>query len=122
MARIEDYALIGDCETAALVGLDSIDWLCLPRFDSDSCFARLLGSENNGFWRGAPVGSSSAERRYRLGTLILETTFRTVGGSVRVTDFMPPIASFGSSKDSVAGSRCGANWSRASTTASPCRG
>ncbi|MCK1478821.1 GH15 family glucan-1,4-alpha-glucosidase [Bradyrhizobium sp. LB8.2] len=91
MARIEDYALIGDCETAALVGLDgSIDWLCLPRFDSDSCFAKLLGSEDNGYWRVAPVASRSAERRYRPGTLILETTFRTDDGSVRVTDFMPP--------------------------------
>lgn len=91
MARIEDYALIGDCETAALVGLDgSIDWLCLPRFDSDSCFARLLGSKNNGYWRVAPLALRSVERRYRPGTLILETTFRTDDGSVRVTDFMPP--------------------------------
>lgn len=91
MARIEDYALIGDCETAALVGLGgSIDWLCLPRFDSDSCFAKLLGSENNGYWRVAPVASRSAERRYRSGTLILETIFRTDHGGVRVTDFMPP--------------------------------
>ncbi len=91
MARIEEYALIGDCETAALVGSDgSIDWLCLPRFDSDSCFAKLLGSENNGCWRVAPVASHSVERRYLPGTLILETTFRTDQGSVRVTDFMPP--------------------------------
>jgi GH15 family glucan-1,4-alpha-glucosidase len=91
MARIEDYALIGDCETAALVGLDgSIDWLCLPRFDSDSCFARLVGSEDNGYWRLAPVESCSVDRRYRPGTLILETTFATDEGRVRVTDFMPP--------------------------------
>ena len=82
MARIEDYALIGDCETAALVGLDgSIDWLCLPRFDSDSCFARLLGAEDNGFWRVAPVKPSSVDRRYLPGTLILETTFTTDGGT-----------------------------------------
>ncbi|MEH2535050.1 GH15 family glucan-1,4-alpha-glucosidase [Bradyrhizobium sp. AZCC 1588] len=91
MAQIEDYALIGDCETAALVGLDgSIDWLCLPRFDSDSCFAKLLGSENNGYWRLAPVVSRSVERRYRSDTLILETTFMADEGRVRVTDFMPP--------------------------------
>ena len=91
MARIEDYALIGDCETAALVGLDgSIDWLCLPRFDSDSCFARLLGAEDNGFWRVAPVKPSSVDRRYLPGTLILETTFTTDGGRVLVTDLMPP--------------------------------
>jgi GH15 family glucan-1,4-alpha-glucosidase len=91
MARIEDYALIGDCETAALVGLDgSIDWLCLPRFDSDSCFARLLGAEDNGFWRVAPVKPSSVDRRYLPGTLILETTFTADGGRVLVTDLMPP--------------------------------
>lgn len=91
MARIENYALIGDCETAALVGLDgSIDWLCLPRFDSDGCFAKLLGSEDNGYWRVAPVVPHAVERRYRPGTLILETTFKTDEGSVRVTDFMPP--------------------------------
>src|SRR3954451_13465081 len=91
MSRIEDYALIGDCETAALVGRDgSIDWLCLPRFDSDSCFARLLGSEDNGYWRLAPAQPYSVERRYRPGTLILETTFIAESGRVRVTDFMPP--------------------------------
>ena len=91
MLRIEDYALIGDCETAALVGLDgSIDWLCLPRFDSDSCFAKLLGSEENGYWRLAPVRPRAVERRYRAGTLVLETTFTVDGGRVRITDFMPP--------------------------------
>jgi len=91
MLRLEDYALIGDCETAALVGLDgSIDWLCLPRFDSDSCFAKLLGSDENGFWRLAAVKPRAVERRYRAGTLILETTFTVDGGRVRVTDFMPP--------------------------------
>lgn len=107
MSRIEAYALVGDCETAALVGLDgSIDWLCLPRFDSDSCFAKLLGSEDNGYWRVAPVASRSAERRYRPGTLILETAFRTDDGSVRVTSCRPnPTnrASSGSSKDWMAG-------------------
>src|SRR5690349_17386571 len=90
-SRIEDYALIGDCETAALVGRDgSIDWLCLPRFDSDSCFARLLGQDGNGYWRLCPVGRYVTQRRYRPGTLILETTFETDHGSVRVTDLMPP--------------------------------
>jgi GH15 family glucan-1,4-alpha-glucosidase len=91
MARIEDYALIGDCETAALVGRDgSIDWLCLPRFDSDSCFAKLLGDEHNGYWKLCPQGHVTSERRYRQGTLILETVFATDTGRVRITDFMPP--------------------------------
>jgi GH15 family glucan-1,4-alpha-glucosidase len=90
MARIEDYALIGNCETAALVGLDgSIDWLCLPRFDSESCFARLLGNEDNGRWLLAPAHIVSASRRYRPGTLILETDFAASDGRVRVIDFMP---------------------------------
>ena len=91
MTRIEDYALIGDCETAALVGRDgSVDWLCFPRFDSDSCFARLIGTEQNGYWRLCPVGRCTSERRYRPGPLILETTFKTDSGRVRVIDFMPP--------------------------------
>ena len=94
MLRIEDYALVGDCETAALVGLDgSIDWLCLPRFDSDSCFAKLLGTEENGYWRISPAKPCKQERRYRPGTLILETVFSGDGGRVRVTDFMPPKSS-----------------------------
>src|SRR3954447_22421017 len=91
MARIEDYALIGDRETAALVGRDgSIDWLCLPRFDSDSCFARLLGDQANGYWLLAPSHVRSVDRQYRAGTLILETEFTTGQGRVRVIDFMPP--------------------------------
>ena len=91
MSRIEDYALIGDCETAALVGVDgSIDWLCLPRFDSDSAFAKLLGDDDNGRWLIQPDLPHSASRRYRQGSLILETTFKTDEGCVRVTDFMPP--------------------------------
>ncbi|WP_439361479.1 glycoside hydrolase family 15 protein [Bradyrhizobium sp. DASA03007] len=91
MARIEDYALIGDCETGALVGRDgSIDWLCLPRFDFDSCFGRLLGNEENGYWKLCPVYGHPSERRYRPGTLILETVFTTDRGRVRLTDFMPP--------------------------------
>ena len=91
MARSEDYALIGDCETAGLVGRDgSIDWLCVPRFDSDSCFAKLLGDEHNGYWKICPEARSSSERRYRPGTLILETTFTTDCGRVRLIDLMPP--------------------------------
>ena len=90
MARIEDYAIIGDCETAALVEREgSIDWLCLPRFNSDACFARLLGNESNGHWILTPSHPGSAERRYRPGTLILETDFTTDKGRVRVIDFMP---------------------------------
>ncbi|WP_442894410.1 glycoside hydrolase family 15 protein [Bradyrhizobium sp. AZCC 1708] len=90
MARIEDYALIGDCRTAALVAADgSIDWLCLPRFDSDSCFATLLGMKDNGYWLVAPKAFRSTARRYRPGSLILETEFTAEQGRVRVTDFMP---------------------------------
>jgi GH15 family glucan-1,4-alpha-glucosidase len=91
-ARIEDYAVIGDCETAALVSLDgSIDWLCWPTFSSGACFAALLGTAENGFWRIRPVdGIVSSRRRYRPGTMIIETTFVTKGGEVCLTDFMPP--------------------------------
>jgi len=89
---IEDYALIGDCETAALVGRDgSIDWLCIPRFDSDACFAALLGGPENGRWLIAPAAEEvRASRRYRGNTLILETTFETSDGKVLLVDFMPP--------------------------------
>ncbi len=89
--RIEDYALIGDCETAALVGRNgSIDWLCWPRFDSDACFAALLGHPENGRWLIAPKAEIvKTERRYRGDTLILETIFETKDGRVRLTDFMP---------------------------------
>ena len=88
---IEQYALIGDFHAAALVGLDgSIDWLCFPRFDSPACFAALLGTPEHGRWQIAPAGKVAAvRRRYRPGTLILETEFDTGEGSVRVTDFMP---------------------------------
>src|SRR5947209_1912992 len=90
-SRIEDYALIGDCETAALVGRDgSIDWLCVPRFDSDACFAGLLGDPKNGRWLMAPEQAAQVSRTYRGDTLILEMTFKNDEGSVRVTDFMPP--------------------------------
>ena len=90
-AAIEDYALIGDCHTSALVGRDgSIDWLCLPRFDSGACFAALLGGPENGRWLLAPAGEVTASRRtYRDGTLILETEFETAEGAVRIVDFMP---------------------------------
>ncbi|WP_214410848.1 glycoside hydrolase family 15 protein [Sphaerisporangium fuscum] len=92
--RIEDYAMIGDMQSAALVGRDgSIDWLCLPRFDSPACFAALLGEERNGHWWIGPAGPGrqlSTRRRYREGTLILETEWDTESGTVRVTDFMPP--------------------------------
>ena len=76
-ARIEDYALIGDCEPAALVSRDgSIDWLCWPRFDSDACFSAILGGPEHGRWRVAPSGEvRNVSRRYRDGTMILDTTF-----------------------------------------------
>jgi GH15 family glucan-1,4-alpha-glucosidase len=91
--RLEDYALIGDTQTAALVGIDgSIDWLCLPRFDSAACFASLLGTPENGRWLIAPKGLERAARRsYRDRALVLMTEWETDDGSlVRVTDFMPP--------------------------------
>jgi GH15 family glucan-1,4-alpha-glucosidase len=89
--RIEDYALIGDCETAALVGRNgSIDWLCWPRFDSAACFAALLGGPEHGRWSVSPKdGHARVQRRYRGDTLILETTFETDSGVVTLTDFMP---------------------------------
>jgi GH15 family glucan-1,4-alpha-glucosidase len=88
--RIEDYALLGDTQTAALVGRNgSIDWLCLPRFDSPAMFASLLGTADHGCWRLAPVGPSTTTRRYRPGTLVLETDHDTPGGTVRVVDCMP---------------------------------
>ena len=87
---IEDYALIGDCETAALVGKDgSIDWLCWPRFDSDACFAALLGGPEHGRWRIAPHEQATITRRYRGNTLILETRFETADGTATLIDFMP---------------------------------
>ena len=91
-ARIEDYAMIGDCQTVALVSRQgSIDWLCFPRSDSPACFAALLGTPEHGRWLIAPaVDVRRIRRRYRPGTLILETEFETDGGAVTVIDFMPP--------------------------------
>ncbi len=91
-ARIEDYAMIGDQETAALVSREgSIDWLCWPSFSSGACFAALLGTAENGFWRVRPEGEiREVRRRYRGDTMILETTFVTADGEVLLTDFMPP--------------------------------
>ncbi|MER7853226.1 glycoside hydrolase family 15 protein [Streptomyces bacillaris] len=95
--RIEDYALIGDMQTAALVCRDgTADWLCLPRFDSHAVFAGLLGTEEHGFWRLSPARAEGTEpppadrRRYRGDSLILESEWDTPRGTVRVTDFMPP--------------------------------
>ena len=90
--RIEDYGLIGDLQTAALVGRDgSIDWLCFPRFDSGACFAALLGTDGNGRWLLAPdCGIDRVERRYRERSLVHELDFHTEHGVVRVIDFMPP--------------------------------
>ncbi|MFD9504375.1 glycoside hydrolase family 15 protein [Streptomyces sp. NPDC060035] len=92
--RIEDYALIGDLQTGALVGRNgSVDWLCLPRFDSGACFAALLGDEDNGHWRIAPQGTDSADtctrRAYVADSLVLETIWETRTGTVKVIDFMP---------------------------------
>src|SRR5688572_2503364 len=88
--RIEDYALLGDCRSAALVGRDgSIDWLCLPRFDADACFAALLGTEENGFWKISPVSEAvRVVRAYREHTLTLETRIETPEGAIVLVDFM----------------------------------
>src|SRR5215218_2727549 len=90
--RIEDYAMVGDLQTAALVGTDgSVDWLAFPRFDSPACFAALLGTPEHGRWLLAPTGEvRRVERRYRPGTLVLETIFTTDEGEVAVVDCMPP--------------------------------
>jgi GH15 family glucan-1,4-alpha-glucosidase len=90
-ARIEDYAIIGDCRTAALVSRDgSIDWFCCPRFDSEACFAALLGSREHGRWSIAPCAEARVTRRYRPNTLVLETHFETQDGAATLIDFMPP--------------------------------
>src|SRR3954452_8801030 len=89
---LEDYALIGDCETAALVSRGgSLDWLCWPRFDSSACFAALLGGPEHGRWLIEPVDPATrTTRRYRESTLILETRIETASGAVTLIDFMPP--------------------------------
>jgi len=91
-SRIEDYCLIGDLETAALVSREgSIDWLCWPDFSSGACFAALLGTRDHGYWKISPAGKVKAIRRqYQAGTLVVETTFETKDGEVCLTDFMPP--------------------------------
>jgi hypothetical protein len=90
-SKIEDYALIGDCETAALVNCQgSIDWLCWPDFSSSACFAALLGTEKHGYWKISPAAEGSkSTRKYRDHTLILETIFENDDGAVRLIDFMP---------------------------------
>src|SRR5260370_40621851 len=90
-SRIEDYALIGDCLTSALVSSDgSMDWLCFPRFDSPACFAALVGRPENGRWKIAPAAEIRAvRRRYRGDTLILETDFEADHGAVTLIDYMP---------------------------------
>src|ERR1700733_5576766 len=89
---IEDYCMIGDCETAALVSREgSIDWLCWPTFSSAACFAALLGTRDHGFWQIAPAGKVKAVwRQYQAHTLVVETTFETEDGEVCLIDFMPP--------------------------------
>ena len=89
--RIEDYGLIGNMLSAALVGIDgSIDWLCLPRFDAPACFAALLGTPENGRWKIAPTDTTTrTTRRYLPDTGIIETRFETATGVVTLTDFMP---------------------------------
>ena len=89
-SEISDYAMIGDCRSGALVSRNgSIDWLCLPRFDSAACFAALLGTPEHGRWQIKPRGRASVTRQYADGSLILQTDFKTSAGTVRVTDFMP---------------------------------
>src|SRR6266403_1893822 len=90
--KIEDYAFLSDTQTGALVGRDgSVDWLCFPRFDSGACFAALLGDRKNGRWLFCPKEKITAtRRRYRDGTLILETEIETESGAIRLIDFMPP--------------------------------
>ena len=109
--------MIGDLHTAALVSRNgSIDWLCVPRFDSGACFAALLGDERNGRWRLAPAGEiTGVSRRYRDGTMVLETDFETAEGAVRVVDCMPrqgPRAHRGPGRRGAAAarSRCAWTW------------
>src|SRR5262252_38785 len=91
---LEHYGIIGDSTTVAIVSREgSIDWLCLPRIDSDACFARLLGNDDHGYWTLRPATAiRSVERHYRPDTLVLETEFACDSGRVRLIDFMPPDA------------------------------
>ncbi|MDQ6913814.1 MAG: DUF5911 domain-containing protein, partial [Verrucomicrobiota bacterium] len=91
-AKIEDYAFLSDTQTGALVSREgSVDWLCFPRFDSGACFAALLGEKENGHWSFRTCAKvKRTSRRYREGTLILETEIETSSGLVRLIDFMPP--------------------------------
>ncbi|MET1060663.1 MAG: trehalase-like domain-containing protein, partial [Nocardioides sp.] len=87
---IEDYALLGDRQTAALVGRNgSVDWMCLPRFDSPACFAALLGTEEHGHWQICPTGDYQVTRRYVSSSAVLETTFTTATGVLQLLDVMP---------------------------------
>ena len=106
VTRIEDYALLGDLQTAALLDRSgSIDWCCLPRFDSAACFAALLGDPVNGRWSLAPATAIRRhERRYRHDTLILESVFETAEGRIRAIDFMPPRGELPTSSESSKGS------------------
>jgi GH15 family glucan-1,4-alpha-glucosidase len=104
--RIEDYALIGDCQTAALVSREgSIDWLCWPRFDSPACFAALLGRPEHGHWRISPSRKAEVRRRYRPDTLILETDFENEQGAVTLIDFMPVGSAYSDLVRTVVGRR-----------------
>ena len=121
-AHIEDYALIGDCETAALVSnKGSIDWLCWPTFASPACMAALLGDDNNGHWCIAPANEARSSRKYRDGTLIVETTFANDEGSVLLIDFMPIRGKYpiwcASCAACAAKCKCAWSWCCASTMA-----
>ena len=120
--RIEDYGLIGDTHTAALVGAHgSVDWLCLPRFDSPACFAALLGTDDNGFWSVAPAEQGfESTRRYRGPSLVLETEFRTSHGAgargrLHARSGAISLDSYASWRASAARCRCGHASSRGST-------
>ena len=103
MRRIEEYALLGDCHSAALVARDgSVDWACFPRFDSPAVFCRILDAERGGSFSVAPDGPSSATRRYLEGTNVLATTFETPGGTLELVDCMPLRASEGDPSRPVA--------------------
>lgn len=127
-AFIEDYALIGDTQTAALVSKQgSVDWLCLPRFDSGAVFAALLGNQEHGHWAIAPAAEvRRTTRRYRENTLILETEHETADGVVRVVACMPPrrreATCCGSWRVSEGACRCGWSFGSGSTTAQGHRG